>query len=141
MEQDTQAIPATKAEAKPTAKKFTLQEKVALCKQWYSSGLRKSNFAKQHGIRPAIFTQWTLRLVQKYLPKKPLHQSSSAKTIAPNSTWVPITVKASDSTTIPAASFIETTVVLPQGVSLMLKLNTQQLQDLIKGFGNGISTK
>ena len=30
MEQDTQAIPAAKAGSKPTAKKFTLQEKVAL---------------------------------------------------------------------------------------------------------------
>ncbi len=141
MEQHTQTIPAAKAGSKPTTKKFTLQEKVALCKQWYSSGLGKSSFAKQHGIRPAVFLQWTLRLAQKYLPKKPLHQSSSAKTIAHNSTWVPLTVKAPDSITIPAASFIETMVVLPQGVSLMLKLNTQQLQDLIKGFGNGISTK
>ena len=101
-------------------KQLSPDERRALCQQWKTSGLSRSEFCRQHGVPLSSFHHWlsgkSLNGVRLNLKK--------------NQDWVPVTVKETPDPITEEPLLLE--MVLPNQIRLKLSVTSSKINSIIE---------
>ncbi len=101
-------------------KQLSPDERRALCQQWKTSGLNRSEFCRQHGVALSSFHHW---LSGKRLEGARLNLKN-------NQDWVPVALKKTPDLITEEPLLLE--MVLPNQISLKLSVTSSKINSFIE---------
>lgn len=101
-------------------KQLNPDERRALCQQWKTSGLSRSEFCRQHGVALSSFHHW---LSGKRLKGARLN-------LKYNQDWVPVTVKKTPEPITEEPLLLE--IVLPNQMRVKLAVTSSKINSIIE---------
>lgn len=101
-------------------KQLNPDERRALCQQWKTSGLSRSEFCRQHGVALSSFHHW--------LSGKRLN--GARLNLKYNQDWVPVTVKKTPEPITEEPLLLE--IVLPNQMRVKLAVTSSKINSIIE---------